>query len=154
MFFRPIHALLHGPARVVESAAASKSHKLVPQTLIKSYHSSRRLQLPYKDDQDRGSLKPQSTQGTQSGTDDTAAKTDTAFDPSTTRPEHEKKSAGKETANKGEANPLDKSGANHETSHPLGSKGGPEMHGTTKNKDKKASWSGSPGKEKGKAPSV
>lgn len=41
----------------------------------------------YKDDQDRSTLKPRSSEYTQSGTDHEAAHTDSAFDPSDTSPE-------------------------------------------------------------------
>ena len=85
--------------------------------------------MPYKDDQDRNSLKPKSTEGSKFGTDQGAAETDAAFEPSNTRPEEEKEAAG----NKNEGNPLAVSGANLKKSVPLGDKGGPTMKGTTKN---------------------
>lgn len=100
--------------------------------------------MPYKDDQDPNSLKPKSTEGSKSGTDQSAAETDTAFDPSSTHPEEEKNAAD----NKKEGNPLDVSGANQENSLPLGDEGGLEMKGTTKNKGSgKASGGGSPEKK-------
>lgn len=141
---RSIHTFFRAPAR--------SARQNIPRTTWQPYHTSRRLRLPYKDDQDRESLKPKSTEGTKSSTDEAAAQSDTAFDPSTTRPEDEKAAAKKETE-KDEASPLDASGANHEASHPLGKNGGPEMHETTKSERGKASRSGSPQK-KGKAPAV
>ena len=105
---------------------------------------------PYKDDQDRNSLKPKSTEGSKFGTDQGVAETDAAFEPSNTRPEEEKEAAG----NENEGNPLAVSGANQKKSVPLGDKGGPTMRGTTKNEgDEKASGGGSPEK-KGKPPAI
>jgi hypothetical protein len=86
--------------------------------------------MPYKDDQARDSLKPKSTEGSKSSTDQGVAETNTAFDPSTTRPEEEKDEAGKGKR----GNPLGVSGASREDSLPLGEEGGGEMKGTTRNK--------------------
>lgn len=72
--------------------------------------------MPYKDDQDQESLKPKSTEGSKSGTDQGATKTDAAFDPSKTRPEDEKEATGNEK----EGNPLAVSDANQKKSVPLG----------------------------------
>lgn len=124
----------------------------IRRTPIQAFHTSRRLQLPYKDDQDRESLKPKSTEGTKSSTDEAAAHTDTAFDPSTTRPEDEKTAAKKETK-QDETSPLDASGADQEASRPLGDKGGSEMQETTKSERNKASRGGSPQK-KGRSPAI
>lgn len=78
------------------------------------------MRYPYKDDQDRESLKPRATDETRSGTTDDVAHTNIAFDPTKTRPETEKKTAGKET--KG-LNPLETSGASQEVSKPQGDHG-------------------------------
>jgi hypothetical protein len=74
-------------------------------------HGGRALGMPYKDDQDRESLKPRAQDYSKSGSDDaTAANEDAAFNPSKTRPEQEKETAG--VGNEG--NPLEASPANKE----------------------------------------
>lgn len=97
-------------------------------SLSLQYHQTTRLGYPYKDDQDRKSLKPKSTDSTRSGTDDDVAHTDVAFDPSKTRPETEKKQADKEAkkkqGNKGtKISPLEASPANQNISKPQGDHG-------------------------------
>lgn len=52
----------------------------------RSFHPAA-ARFAYKDDQDRNSLKPHSSEYTKSGTDGEAAHTDSAFDPSDTSPE-------------------------------------------------------------------
>lgn len=49
-----------------------------------------------KDSQDKGSINTEATEYTRSGTDDSAAHTNVAFDPTVTSPEGEKETAGKE----------------------------------------------------------
>lgn len=143
---RSLQTLLRAPVR---SSAAAAAHQALPRTTsISAYHTSRRLQFPYKDDQDRESLKPRSNEGSKSSSDDAAAQTDTAFDPSTTRPEDEKTKARKETGG-GETSPLESSGANHEVSQPKQE----EMQGTTRSERNKSSGGGSPEK-KGKGPAA
>ena len=78
---------------------------------IRNYHGTVSLSRPYKDDQDRQSLKPKPSEGTKSATDDAAAQSDAAFDRHDTNPESEKQRAGK---------PLDASGANQDLSKPQG----------------------------------
>lgn len=115
----------------------------------RAYHAGRASLLPYKNDQDRESLRPQSAQTTGSSTDEAAAQSDAAFDPSTTRPEDEKHAAAKEGSgdrSDGGGNPLEVSGANHERSKPQGEDGGEEMKGTTKNAETGKSGGGSPEK--------
>ncbi|KFY45069.1 hypothetical protein V494_01161 [Pseudogymnoascus sp. VKM F-4513 (FW-928)] len=120
---------------------APRSRAFAPGQLTANYQSLSPLRMPYKDDMDPKSLKPKSTEGSKSGTDQGAAETDIAFDPSRTRPEEEKKAED----NSKEGNPLDVSGANRKKSLPLGDKGGLEMKGTTKNKGSgNASGGGSP----------
>ncbi|AEO58856.1 hypothetical protein MYCTH_17585, partial [Thermothelomyces thermophilus ATCC 42464] len=71
--------------------------------------------LSYKDDQDRRSLKPRSSEGTKSGSDDQVAEnTEAAFNPNMTSPEEAKESAAKHS----NGNPLEASGANQEFSKP------------------------------------
>jgi hypothetical protein len=67
--------------------------------------------MPYKDDQDRESLKPRAQDYSKSGSDDeTAANTDAAFNPKMTSPEEAKRTAGEG----GPGNPLEASPANKE----------------------------------------
>lgn len=147
---RPFHTILRAPSSQAYAAAFTTRPFLsaTASGSIRSYHSSPVLRLPYKDDQDRESLKPRSTEGTKSSTDDSAAQTDAAFDPSKTRPEEEHAAAGREkgSVKQDGGNPLDMSGANHEVSKPLGEQGG-EMKDTTKGVNTKASRSGSPEKK-------
>lgn len=150
-----LRSLLRASLRATATTTTSRPPAI--QALGAAYHTSRRVQLPYKDDQDRESLKPRSTEGTKSSDDDAAAQTDTAFDPSTTRPEAEKESARKETqqnSNKEGAasNPLESSGADTTTGG-QGRTGGPGTNRTTKSDRNKASGGGSPEK-RGKGPAA
>lgn len=124
------------PSTASVSVSASAS-------LQSSFHTTPAPLFAYKADQDRESLKPQSTQGSMSGTDQDAADSDAAFDPSTTRPETEKDQA--QDASGG--NPLETSGANQSKSKPLGESGGQETHGVTKQENKKSSGGHSPQKK-------
>ncbi|PSS03446.1 hypothetical protein BD289DRAFT_449541 [Coniella lustricola] len=151
-------SFLNSTARIVLRTAATTSTRTTPRAAVarqsttfqRGYRTTSALQLPYKDDQDRESLKPRSTEGTQSSLgDDEAAHTDTAFDPNKTRPEEEREAAHQEKGHAG--NPLETSGASHEKSMPLGQEGGGEMQGTTKSERNKASGHGSQ-KKSGKGP--
>ncbi|ORY62549.1 uncharacterized protein BCR38DRAFT_317955, partial [Pseudomassariella vexata] len=72
--------------------------------------------LPYKNDQDRESVKPRAHEYTGSGSDDgAAAQEDAAFNPDKTSPEEAKKTAGKGQA-EGDSNPLEVSPANKDVS--------------------------------------
>ena len=74
-------------------------------------HRTAVLHRPYKDDQDRESLKPKVAEDTRSGTnDEVASMDDAAFNPAKTRPEQAKETAGRETGSG--TNPLEFSGAN------------------------------------------
>ncbi|KAL7924658.1 hypothetical protein ACQKWADRAFT_254066 [Trichoderma austrokoningii] len=89
------------------------------------YHTSVALRLPYKDSQDRESLKPRSNNGTRSARDDDVAdQQDAAFNPRKTDPEAELEAAGRGN----EANPLNASGANQGFNKPMGE--GKEAHDT------------------------
>jgi hypothetical protein len=117
--------------------------------VARPYHTSAALRLPYKDDQDRESLRPGSAEHTQSGRDDdVAANPDAAFNPSKTRPESAAATAGKDN----ETNPLNASGANQELNKPHGdqqrsettsgagkeiNKGGRSGPGTAQNKNRR-----------------
>ncbi|KAK4219966.1 hypothetical protein QBC37DRAFT_408950 [Rhypophila decipiens] len=81
------------------------------------YQSRRALHSPYKDSQERDSLKPRKAEGTATGSDDEVAKMDEAWDTSKTRPEEElEESRGKD----GGWSMLDESGGNQEFSKPQG----------------------------------
>ncbi|KAL7938480.1 hypothetical protein V8C35DRAFT_288187 [Trichoderma chlorosporum] len=115
------------------------------------YHTSSVLRYPYKDSQDRQSLKPRSNNGTRSGRDDdVAAQKDAAFDPSKTDPTPESEA---EVAGRGnETNPLNASGANQEFNKPMGE--GPEAHNTGPGKEtrKGGRSGGGSAPKKGKGP--
>jgi len=79
--------------------------------------------MPYKDDQDKDSLKPRSSEYSKSGSggDDGAASSDAAFDPGQTRPEEQERNVGKESG--GDANnSLGVSPANSKVSEGKGDK--------------------------------
>ena len=82
------------------------------------YHTSQRLRFPYKDDQDRESLKPRANEYTKSGSDEeVAANSEAAFDPKKTSPEEEQATAG---AGTDPGNPLEASPSNQEFNKPRG----------------------------------
>jgi hypothetical protein len=83
-------------------------------TTTRPFASTPILRYPYKDDQDRESLKPRAQEYSKSGSDEeVAANEEAAFDPSKTRPEQEKEAAGKGNA----GNPLETSPANQAVAH-------------------------------------
>lgn len=138
-----MRSVLRAPAQARPQTLAPRQPFLSPASATQCFHSSPRQQLPYKDDQDRESLKPRSTEGTKSGTDNAAAQSGAAFDPSTTSPEVAKDKAERE----GGGNSLDVSGANPDKSKPLGESGGGEMQGTARQETKKSSHGHSPEKK-------
>lgn len=145
---RTVPTILRSQARASSIFIGARQQLSIPSLkATRTYHNTPFLRLPYKDDQDRESLKPRSTEGTKSGSDNETAQTDAAFDASKTSPEEAHESAEKES----DGNPLDTSGANQSKSKPLGEKGGGEMKSTTKGQNNKASGHGSPQK-KGKPP--
>ncbi|KAL8393152.1 hypothetical protein RB595_003087 [Gaeumannomyces hyphopodioides] len=92
------------PARLAAAAATQRTSQ---------YHWTSPARLPYKDDQDRGSLKPKAQEyvkGNEGGDDAAAHRDDAAFNPDKTRPETEKDSAGDGS------NPLELSPANSDLS--------------------------------------
>lgn len=142
---RSMRSILRAPAQARPQTIQPRQRFLSPtaSAATRGLHSTPRPQLPYKDDQDRESLKPKSTEGSKSGTDQDAAESSAAFDPSTTSPEGAKEKAEGESG----GNPLEASGANHDKSKPLGSEGGSEMQGTTRQETKKSSHGHSPEKK-------
>lgn len=87
--------------------------------------------FPRKDSQHKDSIDTTATEYSKSGSDDAAAREESAaFDPSITSPESEKSEAGKG----GDGNPLDVSPANQEVSQPRGEQeGGAERSPGDKN---------------------
>lgn len=82
-----------------------------------SIHTMPALRMPYKDDQDRESLKPRNNENTKSGADeDLMNNPDAAFNPNKTRPEEAQAAAGSGDL----SNPLEASGANQDLSKPRG----------------------------------
>lgn len=99
----------------------------IPTILIppqrRLYHQTPSSRQPYKDDQDRESLKPRSHEGSKGASDsDIASNFGTSFTPKATDPENESKKA-KQEAGGGEEDPLELSGANQELSKPPASSG-------------------------------
>ncbi|OAQ71328.1 hypothetical protein VFPPC_13502 [Pochonia chlamydosporia 170] len=81
------------------------------------YHTTPAFAYPYKDSQDRESLKPRSSQNTKSGRDDDVAATPkAAFGRDVTSPEGERATATEEEG----SDPLEVSGANQALSKPQG----------------------------------
>ncbi|KAK3402344.1 hypothetical protein B0T20DRAFT_467224 [Sordaria brevicollis] len=87
-------------------------------TLSRSYHPTPSPLLTDKNfDDDRTTLRPRRSEGSNYASDDDIAHLDkTAFDPKNTSPNGETESAGKES----NGNPLETSGANREFSKPQG----------------------------------
>ncbi|KUI52938.1 hypothetical protein VP1G_00469 [Cytospora mali] len=139
---RSISNALRAP---VQGRARALAHRqfLSPASLQSSFHSTTASLFAYKDDQSRETLKPQSTQGSMSGTDQEAAESDAAFDPSTTSPESEKNQA--EDGSGG--NPLETSGANHSKSKPPKGSGEQDTQNVTRQENKKSSGGHSPQKK-------
>ncbi|KAI0872129.1 hypothetical protein GGS24DRAFT_25960 [Hypoxylon argillaceum] len=112
---------------------------VLPRRLL---HRSAARRLPYKDDADRESLKPRAHENTQSGTDDEVGRDygAAAFDPRKTSPEREQDTAARAAAQKGKANPLGASPADHDFA-----KGGRETEGQPqRGKTKKSGGGGAP----------
>jgi len=84
---------------------------------VRALHTTPRALFPRKDDQDRESLKPESTEYSKSGSDDSAAGEGAAFDPSKTSPEAETGSSEKA---EGKKSPLNVSPGNPEVSKARG----------------------------------
>lgn len=93
--------------------------------------------------EDKDSLKTTSNEYSKSGSDDAAAHTDAAFDPSQTSPEAAEASAEKEAG--GANNSLNVSPGNHEVSQP----NDPKIGGASQGTNDKASGAGSPKKQGG-----
>lgn len=124
-------------AQALRPAATRLAGRSIPAT--RQYHPTA-ARASYKDDQDRQTVKPQSTEGTMSGTvNDVVDKKDASFNPKKTAPADEMESAGRES----NGNPLEASGANQEFSKPKA----PEAAGDRSEKKKSG---GHRGKKQGK----
>ncbi|KAF6833583.1 hypothetical protein CPLU01_05459 [Colletotrichum plurivorum] len=99
----------------LRTASSLRAVAGAPSSSIRTFRYASAARSPYKDDQDRNTLKPRSTEGTKSGRDEDVAKDSEAFDPSRTRPETQRQGGGPE---------LEVSGANQEVSKPQGDKPG------------------------------
>ncbi|CAN8098185.1 unnamed protein product [Discula destructiva] len=151
--FRSLQALMRAPSSHTRFTARHQT--AYTASTIRTYRNTASRGLPYKNDQDRQSVKPKEIEGGASHTAEATADTDAAFDPSKTRPEEQEAAADRETGSSGSkgdsSNPLDSSGANPEASPSVGKGGGPEMKEPIKGGEKKTSSHGSPQK-KGKPP--
>ncbi|KHN97958.1 uncharacterized protein MAM_04347 [Metarhizium album ARSEF 1941] len=90
----------------------------LPRLLVaKAHHTSPVSCSPYKDSQDRESLRPRPAENTKSGRDDdVAGAPKAAFGRGVTSPEGQRAMAGKEEG----GDPLEASGANQDLSKPQG----------------------------------
>ncbi|KAG6005422.1 hypothetical protein E4U43_000587 [Claviceps pusilla] len=108
-----------------------RTTSLLRARVHRAYHPSPLVRIPYKDAQDRQSLKPQSAEQTRSARDDDAASSapQTAFQEGGNEPGEARRRASEEAD--GGADPLGVSGANQELSKPQGDEGG-KKHGAGK----------------------
>ncbi|KAI5464636.1 hypothetical protein BGZ63DRAFT_421642 [Mariannaea sp. PMI_226] len=83
---------------------------------IRPIHATPLSRLPYKDSQDRQSLRPGRNENTKSGRDDDVAsnRPDVAFSPNEPKPEQ----AAAKSSRKDNGDPLEVSGANRDVSQP------------------------------------
>ena len=109
-----------------------------PAPFARAYRTSPRPSLPYKDDQDRESLKPRPQESTKSGSDSDIASHPDAYNPNKTRPNAEKDGIAKG----GGGDPLEASGANQDISKTTDEKNAPKD-------DKKTRSGGSGGQKHG-----
>lgn len=105
--------------------------------------STSRPLFAQKGAEDKDSIKTTSNEYSKSGSDDAAAHTDAAFDPSQTSPEAAEASAEQQTGSK--ANSLNVSPGNHEVSHA----NDPKIGGASQGTNDKSSGAGSPNKQGG-----
>ncbi|EAA30914.2 hypothetical protein GE21DRAFT_8643 [Neurospora crassa] len=136
------------------SISITRSTPPLMSVSTRAYHPTASLQTAKDFESDRTTLRPASSEGTVSASDDDVAHLDkTAFDPNKTRPKEETESAGKES----NGNPLETSGANRKFSKPQGdnptegdmSKGEKTTAGGDKEKKKKKSGGPAAGSKKG-----
>lgn len=99
--------------------------------------STTSIRAAQKDDQDKDTLKPRSNEYSKSGSDDSAAHSDAAFNPSKTSPEEAENTAEREAG--GKDNSLNASPGNPDISKP----NSPGVGGNGGAPDKKSSGGGS-----------
>lgn len=119
-------------------ARAARAQFVQPRFL-----STSRPLFARKGAEDKDSINTSSNEYSKSGSDDAAAHTDAAFDPSQTSPEAAEASAEKEAG--GADNSLNVSPGNSEVSQP----NDPEIGGASQGTNDKASGAGSPNKQGG-----
>ncbi|OAK96620.1 hypothetical protein IQ06DRAFT_296652 [Phaeosphaeriaceae sp. SRC1lsM3a] len=120
------------PTRALQCFARTRQTTLAPRFL-----STTPARFAQKDAQDKDSLKPRSTEYSKSGSDDGAASSDAAFNPSKTSPEEAEATAEREAG--GKDNSLNASPGNPDISEP----NSPGVGGTSAAPDKKQSGGGS-----------
>ncbi|KAF5021055.1 hypothetical protein F66182_6888 [Fusarium sp. NRRL 66182] len=125
-------------------------------TTIRPLHTTTRLRMPYKHDQDRESLRPVANENTKSGQDGQMSDehADVAFDPNTTRPEPAADELKKRTQAKSpeDEDPLNASGANQELSAPMGNEKTIKTRGAGEEISKGGSSGGGSAPKKGNLP--
>ncbi|QDS72056.1 hypothetical protein FKW77_002669 [Venturia effusa] len=126
------------------SPAASSQYGCASSSQTRGFHANPRYQYATKDAQDKDSLKPRSTEYSKSGSDDTAAHNDAAFDPKQTKPETEEKNMGG-SSNPTEGNPLSVSPGNPQVSKARDPQEGGAQNATGENR-KRTSGAGNPTK--------
>jgi len=141
------------PSLLPTTRALHHATRLQPSTLLQHhiptilipphqrlYHPTPSSRQPYKDDQDRQSVKPRTHSGSNSASDsEVASHNGTSYSPKSTDPENESETAKKEAAGRGGAeNPLELSGANKDLSNP------PASSGTKGGEKKRKSGPGGP----------
>ncbi|KAI8931572.1 hypothetical protein NX059_011226 [Plenodomus lindquistii] len=100
------------PARAVQRTCRQPT----PFVARARFLSSSPMRAATKGAEDKDSLKPTSTEYSKSGSDDSAAHSDAAFNPNTTSPEAAEETAEKEAG--GKANSLNASPGNKDISEP------------------------------------
>jgi hypothetical protein len=138
-----LRASLRVPALTTSSATARLRAVTTnpPAAHGRRIHSSPALYKGGKAPPSRKAINTDTAENTKLGSDSEAAKTDTAFDPKTTRPEAEHDSAGK---------PLDVSGANQSVSKPQGDERDVRKRGAGKETEKGGASGGKKPQKKGK----
>ncbi|KNG50829.1 hypothetical protein DDE82_000084 [Stemphylium lycopersici] len=99
------------PTRAIQRAAIAHAQVIRPR-----FVSTTPARFAQKDAQDKDSLKPRSTEYAKSGSDDGAAHSEAAFDPSKTSPEEEEAAAEREAG--GPQNSMNVSPGNKDISDP------------------------------------
>ncbi|EDU49620.1 hypothetical protein PtrSN002B_007343 [Pyrenophora tritici-repentis] len=119
-------------ARALQGSTLSRAVIARPQ-----FFSTTPSRFAQKDAQDKDSLKPRSTEYSKSGSDDSAAHSDAAFNPNKTSPEEAERTAEKEAG--GKQNSMNVSPGNKEISDP----NSPDVGGNGGAPEKKSSGGGS-----------